>query len=168
MNIFRLIFDNLRRGTVSFPLPHQHECTSSEYRGLIQNDAARCVGCGSCAYVCPTGAISVTRSGDTFRWTYDPGKCTFCARCIDRCRPKTLTQESMLPPLYSTAGELKQVLDMVKKKPVRPAPLAGAAMPAAPVAAQKTAASSTAIPVAAANLEPVPIAPIAAHPEPGV
>ena len=153
---------------MSFPLPHQHECTSSEYRGLIQNDAARCVGCGSCAYVCPTGAISVTRSGDTFRWTYDPGKCTFCARCIDRCRPKTLTQESMLPPLYSTAGELKQVLDMVKKKPVRPAPLAVAAMPAAPVAAQKTAASSTAIPVAAANLEPVPIAPIAAHPEPGV
>jgi formate hydrogenlyase subunit 6/NADH:ubiquinone oxidoreductase subunit I len=132
MNIFRLIFENLRHGTVSFPLPHNHECTSSEYRGLIHNDATRCVGCGSCAYVCPTGAIEVTRSGDTYRWTYDPGKCTFCARCIDRCRPKTLTQESMLPPLYSTEGDLKQVLDMVKKKPVRAAvaPAAAGAKPA--------------------------------------
>ena len=168
MNIFRLIIDNLRRGRVSFRLPHQHECTSGQYRGLICNEETRCIGCSACAYACPTAAIEVTRSGDTYSWAYDPGKCTFCARCIDRCRPKTLTQESMLPPLYSTAGELKQVLDMVKKKPVRPAPLAVAAMPAAPVAAQKTAASSTAIPVAAANLEPVPIAPIAAHPEPGV
>ncbi len=140
MNIFRLLFDNLRRGTVSFPLPHDHECTSTEYRGLIHNDASRCVGCGSCAYVCPTGAIEVTRSGDTYRWTYDPGKCTFCARCIERCRPHTLTQESKLPPLYSVQGELKVVLDMVKKKPVRP--------PAPPaVVAEKAPASPTATPV---------------------
>jgi len=141
MNIFRLLFDNLRHGTVSFPLPHDHECTSSEYRGLIHNDASRCVGCGSCAYVCPTAAIEVTRSGDTYKWTYDPGKCTFCARCIDRCRPNTLTMESRLPPLYSIQGELKQVLDMVKKKPVRPA-----AAPA--VVVDKTPASPNASPTA--------------------
>jgi hypothetical protein len=28
--------------------------------------------------------------------------------------------ESSLPPLYSIAGEMKEVLNMVKKKPVRP------------------------------------------------
>lgn len=121
MNIFRLLFDNLRKGTVSFTLPHVHECTSNQYRGLIHNDASRCVGCGSCAYVCPTAAIEVKRSGDEYNWTYDPAKCAFCSRCIDRCRPKTLTIESKLPPLYSTQGELKQVLEMVKKKPVRTA-----------------------------------------------
>jgi len=160
MNIFRLLFDNLRHGTVSFPLPHKHECTSTEYRGLIHNDETRCVGCGSCAYVCPTGAIEVTRSGDTFRWTYDPGKCTFCARCIDRCRPKTLTQESKLPPLYSTEGGLKQILDMVKKKPVRPA------VPAVKAAPAVTA--ETALPNAAAAKEPVVPAAPATNPEPAV
>jgi formate hydrogenlyase subunit 6/NADH:ubiquinone oxidoreductase subunit I len=145
---------------VSFPLPHKHECTSTEYRGLIHNDETRCVGCGSCAYVCPTGAIEVTRSGDTFRWTYDPGKCTFCARCIDRCRPKTLTQESKLPPLYSTEGGLKQILDMVKKKPVRPAVPAVKAAP--PVTAE------AAPPSVAAVKEPVVPAPPATNPEPAV
>lgn len=131
MNIFRLIIENLRAGTVSFRLPHVHECTSDQYRGLIENDPARCVGCGSCAYVCPTGAIEVTRGTETYTWAYDPGKCTFCARCIDRCRPKTLTQESKLPPLYNTQGALKVVLEMKKKKPApRPAAAAPASTPA--------------------------------------
>jgi len=146
MNIFRLIFQNLRRGPISFPLPHKHECTSSEYRGLIVNDAERCVGCGLCAYVCPTAAIVVTRSGDTYRWTYDAGKCTFCGRCLERCKPDTLSMQSKLPPVYSTQGDLITVLDMVRKRPVRPAP---AAAPAAPTTPSATA-TETAVPAAAA------------------
>jgi formate hydrogenlyase subunit 6/NADH:ubiquinone oxidoreductase subunit I len=140
VNIFRLIFQNLRRGPVSFRLPHQHECTSNDYRGLIVNDADRCVGCGLCAYVCPTAAIEVTRSGDTYRWAYDPGKCTFCGRCLERCKPNTLSMESKLPPLYGVQGELKNVLDMVRKRPVRPAAVsAPAAEKQAPVAVPQAA-----------------------------
>ena len=131
MNILKLILDNLRQGTVSYRLPHKHECTSNQYRGLIQNDAERCVGCGACAYVCPTAAIEVKRAGDTYSWSYDPGMCTFCGRCIDRCRPHTLSMESQLPPLYSTQGELKTVLEMVRKRPVKPATPAVAAATAA-------------------------------------
>jgi formate hydrogenlyase subunit 6/NADH:ubiquinone oxidoreductase subunit I len=139
MRIFHLIFENLRRGTVSYILPHEHQCTSNQYRGLIINDAERCVGCGQCAYVCPSAAIEVTRSGDNYSWTYDPSKCAFCGRCIDRCKPRTLTQESQLPPLYSTQGELKQVLNMVRKRPVSPAAAKPAVAPAATKADAETA-----------------------------
>lgn len=133
-NILRLIFKNLRKGTVSFQLPHKHECTSDQYRGLIHNNPEGCVGCGACAYVCPTAAIVVTRGANSFNWSYDPGRCTFCGRCIDRCRPGSLSIESKLPPIYAKQGELKVSYEIEKKKPApRPAAPA-AAKPAAPVA----------------------------------
>ncbi|WP_420236682.1 4Fe-4S binding protein [Telmatobacter bradus] len=152
MNILRLILQNLRAGTASYELPHKHECTSSEYRGLIHNDETRCIGCAACAYICPTGAIEVKREANTYSWSYDPGKCTFCARCIERCKPGTLSIESKLPPLYATMGELKVTYEMEKKKPApRPAPAAAA--PAAPSAAP---AATEATPAEAAVAVPSP------------
>ena len=139
MNIFHLIFDNLRQGTVSYRLPHHHQCTSDQYRGVIVNDPERCVGCGQCAYVCPSDAIEVKRSGDTYSWAYDPGKCAFCGRCIERCKPHSLSIESKLPPLYSTQNELVEVLNMVRKRPVHPAATAAGKPAAAPVAVKQAA-----------------------------
>lgn len=155
MNVLKLILDNLRQGTVSYKLPHAHECTSNQYRGLIHNDETRCVGCAACAYVCPTAAIEVKRAGDNYSWSYDPGKCTFCARCIERCRPNTLSIESKLPPLYGKEGELKTVLEMVRKRPVKPAAPAVAAATAAATAAVKTV-SETKPAAATATLTPEP------------
>jgi ferredoxin len=154
MNIFRLIFENLRRGKASFILPHKHECTSSQYRGLVRNDPDRCIGCGMCAYVCPTAAIEVKRSGDNYSWSYDPGKCTFCGRCIDRCKPHTLGMESKLPPLYSTQGGLKEILNMVRKRPVRPAVAVPAVAKAAAEPVVKAAAEAVTAQVAGSAAEP--------------
>lgn len=40
-----------------------------------------CITCGTCADVCPEGAIS---EGDE-SYVIDPQKCTDCATCVDEC-----------------------------------------------------------------------------------
>jgi ferredoxin len=59
-----------------------------EETGLRLNvDLERCVRCGKCEKVCPTGAIMVDE--DIFR--VDSSLCNRCGRCIDGCREAALS-----------------------------------------------------------------------------
>ena len=141
MNILRLILDNLKRGTLTAPFPEKQQHNSG-YRGLVHIDEERCVGCGQCAYSCPSCAMEVHRDGDKYQWKYDAGKCTFCGRCIERCKLHVLSMEAGLPPVYGVEGELKQEWNLTRKRPAKPAPVVNeasdVARPAAPAPAQET------------------------------
>lgn len=49
---------------------------------MVEIDYERCVGCGRCANVCPTGAISVTLKMPTV----NPLACSACGQCVEVCR----------------------------------------------------------------------------------
>jgi hydrogenase-4 component H len=85
---------NLVRGPVTTKFPGEAHVPPAAFRGKPQFDEAGCVGCGSCAEVCPSSAIRVTdpRPGAPGRkrglvrkieLRYDI--CNFCGLCQARC-----------------------------------------------------------------------------------
>jgi formate hydrogenlyase subunit 6/NADH:ubiquinone oxidoreductase subunit I len=129
MNIFQVILENLNQAPLTLRYP-QRAAAAEGFRGLVQNDPARCIGCGTCAYVCSSGAVTVTSEDKFYEWAYDPGKCTFCGRCVDYCPVDALAQQNERPPLYLKRDELVQALRL--DYPL--CPLCG--LPAQPVNAQ--------------------------------
>ena len=115
MSIIRLLINNIQGGSITLPYPERPPI-QSDYRGMVQNSPEECTGCGLCAYVCTSSAITVQRAADGFRWSYDPGQCTFCARCTQRCPKGSLTMQETRPPIYQQHGGLKQFHDVKKKK----------------------------------------------------
>ncbi|WP_448202531.1 4Fe-4S binding protein [Azospirillum sp. sgz302134] len=58
-------------------------------------DSSVCEGCGSCARLCPTGAIRLTEDPPAFRIIAED--CTGCRLCVDVCRPGALILERLAP-----------------------------------------------------------------------
>ncbi|HEX15555.1 MAG: (Fe-S)-binding protein [Deltaproteobacteria bacterium] len=49
----------------------------------ILRDEQRCVHCGACTAVCPTGALSIKR--DDMEVVFDPERCVACEQCLRAC-----------------------------------------------------------------------------------
>jgi len=112
MNILKVILGNLRHRPVTLPFPERAPLPA-EFRGLVQMDTGQCIGCGICAYVCVDGAIKVSDHGGGYDWTYDPGACTFCERCVHFCPVSALTMEASPTPAYTRRQELQQIHHMM-------------------------------------------------------
>ncbi len=78
--------------TTKFPVKPHHP--PAGFRGKPQFDEAGCVGCGSCAKVCPSSAIQVTdpkpgasgrKRGLTRKIGLRYDVCNFCGLCQSRC-----------------------------------------------------------------------------------
>lgn len=67
-------------------------------RGFHVNDWDKCIGCGTCAEICPTEAIKMVKRTELKdeqgahpeRPTIDYGRCCFCALCVDICSTASL------------------------------------------------------------------------------
>lgn len=84
-------------------------------KGHIAIEAGKCILCTICAKKCPTGAITVDRTGR--EWAIDRGKCILCNVCTEACPPKCLSMANQ----YS-APVTEQKMDVIAipetKKPV--------------------------------------------------
>lgn len=119
MNILGMLFDNLRRGLRTLPFPERPPVTPG-FRGLVQFNPELCSGCAMCRFRCTSGAITFTAARTEFIWSYDPGHCTFCGRCVEGCKEHALSQLEQCPPVYDSLGALKHSYTLQRK--TTPAP----------------------------------------------
>jgi formate hydrogenlyase subunit 6/NADH:ubiquinone oxidoreductase subunit I len=145
MNILTLLWKNLWGGNRTLQYPAR-PTIGQRFRGLVKFDAEKCIGCGICKNRCTSRAIEFKGGKTEYTWSYDPGQCTFCGRCIEGCKDGAIWQEEQTPPIYTTYGELKET-HTIQRKP--PAARAAVAKPAAAVPAADAAAPPAAAPVAA-------------------
>ena len=105
LRILQVIAENLAEGPATIRLPGSVPAPP-DYRGLVKLERSRCLACRICAYVCISDAITGTENGSEYSWVYDPGRCTFCARCIDNCPGGALSMDPEPVPAYVHPGEL--------------------------------------------------------------
>jgi formate hydrogenlyase subunit 6/NADH:ubiquinone oxidoreductase subunit I len=79
---------------------------------------------------CTARAIEFKAGKGEFTWSYEPGQCTFCGRCVEGCKEHALSQDSECPPIYLTPGELKKSYTVARKQTVKPAAAAPVAVAA--------------------------------------
>lgn len=48
----------------------------------------KCIHCGACTAVCPTGSLYINRK--TMEVLFDSGKCSGCELCIKACPPRAM------------------------------------------------------------------------------
>jgi hydrogenase-4 component H len=72
-------------GRVTLPYPYEPAVAPAGFRGRIEFDARKCIGCGGCANVCPTRCIVIEDTGEVSRITFHLDRCIQCARCYEVC-----------------------------------------------------------------------------------
>jgi len=133
MNILAMLWSNLTRGNTTLRFPAR-PAVSDGYRGLVCFNPELCTGCAICRFRCTARAITFSSAKNEFTWSYDPGQCTFCGRCVEGCKTHALSQACACPPVYVCIGELKRSYTLARKapasKPAVGAPIANAAQSA--------------------------------------
>ena len=77
-----ICFSNLR---VTLPYPFEPRVPVGDFRGKLEIDQKKCIGCGGCANVCPARLIRVFDDGEKTKMIFHLERCTYCARCAEVC-----------------------------------------------------------------------------------
>jgi len=117
--------------------PREYIVLDKRYRGFIVLIKNKCIGCESCARVCPTGAMKMIKI--EVPNPKNPGKkkiakypvinhqrCVYCGLCVDICPTEALYHVPVHDVVYFNLADMIQDLESFQKEPVSPTAAEGA------------------------------------------
>ena len=97
-----------RAGRVTLPYPFAPHDPADGFRGKIEIDVERCIGCAGCANVCPSRAIVVTDPCTERRIIdYYTDRCTYCARCEEVCPQEAIKMSKAFETATDSIEDLR-------------------------------------------------------------
>ncbi len=83
----------------------------------VEVDSSKCIGCGTCAAVCPVNAVVIDQIA-----VIDPEICNNCGACIDKCPQQALSWEALpvITPSYQVVSTSYSPVHA--PQPTQPAP----------------------------------------------
>jgi len=117
--------------------PREYIVLDKRYRGFIVLIKNKCIGCDSCARVCPTGAMKMVKmevpdpknpeKKKIAKYpTINHQRCVYCGFCVDICPTEALYHVPVHDVVYFNLEDMIQDVESFQKEPVSPAAAEGA------------------------------------------
>lgn len=117
----------LRPNRFTLRYPEEYPVLAEGYRGFIVLDFNKCIGCGSCARICPTSSMKMVKvSAKTLRPVINYQRCIFCGFCVDVCPVQALRHVRVHDIGYYDMNSMKPSLGDFQKEVSTPAVSEGA------------------------------------------
>ena len=69
--------------TIEYPI--EKSPVPLNFRGRPVWEIDKCIGCGLCVFVCPSGAVQMNNKGLEAEIQHYLDRCMFCAQCVETC-----------------------------------------------------------------------------------
>ncbi len=104
---------NLR---VTLPYPAQPSPTPEGFRGRLEVNIDKCIGCGACVNACPPRLINISDIDTRRIIKFALGKCAYCARCAEVCPEEAIVMTREFELATEDKGDLNIILELIMAK----------------------------------------------------
>lgn len=91
MSLLKEALRQLFKKPVTLKYPFEKLTPPEGLRGRPVWDMKKCVGCGLCSRVCPSGAVEMAGKGLKAEIKHHVDRCMFCGQCAESCPRNAIT-----------------------------------------------------------------------------